>query len=353
MHFSAIGRMRTVVVLVTIPFIAVAAYASGHSSDARCNGRRAANIVQRELQHQDFPVTQEILQSPSSLYYNLVMREPHEVPADHRIFYGTQLLNFGDLRLPRGRGRHPVAVVIHGGGWASSANLHYMTSIAAELACMGVATWNIEYRRVGSGGEWPGLFQDVAAAADFVRELAQRYPLDRTRVITIGQSAGGHLALWLAARHRLPPTADLYTPDPMPILGAISLDGVPDLAAFQAAVPVPYVDRFQKLLGGIDGGPPELILERMQQTSPEMLLPLGVRQFLVHGDIDPSVPFELIPLYVAEARASGDTVELFVVKGGRHFESADPANSQSGPAVRAAVRSMLGLSDSEEDSDNN
>lgn len=334
-------------ILIGIP-IGVSAQ-SEQSVDVRCDDHVAAEAVARELQDlQSFPVTDAIEQSKSRLYYEQVMREPLEMPAI-RIFYGTQLLQFGDLRLPKGRGPFPVAVVIHGGGWASSANLHYMASTAAELTCAGIATWNIEYRRVGSGGEWPNLFMDVAAATDFLRELALKYPLDLSRVISIGQSAGGHLALWLAARHRLPSSAELFTANPLPIVGAISQDGVPDLFAFQTAVPVPYVARFQQLFGGdclfpaLNGGSPAQIVQRMQEASPEALLPLGVPQVLVHGDQDPSVPFFLIPEYVAEAQAKGDQVQLFVVKGGFHFNSSDPADPQAGPAVRRAALSFVGL----------
>lgn len=339
MGLTAIGGMYRVALAIAV---GLSLQASAEEFEHRCDDRRAAELVARDLAS-NLPPNDAILKSLSEVYFSLVMREPHETPADHRFYYGTNLLQFGDLRLPSGRGPHPVAIVIHGGGWSSIAELHYMASVAAELQCMGVATWNIEYRRVGSGGEWPVLFQDVGAAADFLRDLAKFYPLDLNRVITIGQSAGGHLALWLAARHRIPSGAELYTTDPLRVVGAISLDGVPDLAAFQAAVPVPYVATFQKLLGGPNGATEDVVLQRMKQTSPAELLPLGVPQVLVHGDMDPSVPFFLIPQYMAQAQQKGDQVELFVIKGGHHFECADPANPQSGPFVRGAVRSLLGL----------
>jgi acetyl esterase/lipase len=139
-----------------------------------------------------------------SRYHDLVMQEPHVAQADHRIYYGTNLVQFGDLRLPKGPGPHPVAIVIHGGAWGSAVALHYTSVLSAALTCAGVATWNIEYRRIGGGGGWPTTFQDVAAAADFLRVLATHFPLDLNRVVATGHSAGGHLSLWLAARHRLP-----------------------------------------------------------------------------------------------------------------------------------------------------
>lgn len=127
-------------------------------------------------------------------------------PPDARIFYGRDPLQFGDLRLPKGSGPHPVAIVIHGGCWLSAmADLRNTAALADALRDNGVATWNIEYRREDSpGGGWPGTFQDVAHAADFLRQIALKYSLDLGRVVALGHSSGGHLALWLAARHRLP-----------------------------------------------------------------------------------------------------------------------------------------------------
>jgi len=88
----------------------------------RCDGHKAAEIVTRQLQNvADFPATMSILpaNNPSANYYHMVMREHFETPAQ-RFYYGSQLPQFGDLRLPKGRGPHPVAIVIHGGAWGSS-----------------------------------------------------------------------------------------------------------------------------------------------------------------------------------------------------------------------------------------
>src|SRR5215210_6101524 len=118
-------------------------------------------------------------------------------PADAKVAYGSDPLQFGELRLPKGTGPFPVAVVIHGGCWVSEfATLQNTAAAADALRDAGVATWNIEYRRSNNpGGGWPGTFMDVAAATDYVRELARRYTLDLTRVLAIGHSAGAHLAL--------------------------------------------------------------------------------------------------------------------------------------------------------------
>jgi acetyl esterase/lipase len=325
---------------------ATGAYASDDDEGNRCDQQKVADIVASELQNiSTLPEIAAILPpNINALYYNLVMREPHTAPATHRIYYGSQLAQFGDLRLPNGRGPFPVAVVIHGGGWGAAVNLHYMAPLAASLTCAGVATWNIEYRRVGSGGEWPALFKDVAGSTDFLRELAQRYPLDITRgVVAIGHSAGGHLSLWLAMRHLLPSTSDLFSPNPMPIRGAVSLDGVPDLPGLVRDFPQ-YGPTLQSLLGA-PAASPQLIAQRLLDVNPVSHVPLGVQQVLFQGNPggQPSFGCCGIPEYVALAQAKGDKVQYIIING-HHFESVDPSNPQSGPAVRSTVRSMLGLS---------
>ncbi|MGI9204157.1 MAG: alpha/beta hydrolase family protein, partial [Woeseiaceae bacterium] len=88
-------------------------------------------------------------------------------PAAARIHYGDGALQFGDLRLPAGSGPHPVAVFIHGGCWLSAFDIAHSSKLTAAMARYGIATWSLEYRRVGDeGGGWPGTFQDVASGAD-------------------------------------------------------------------------------------------------------------------------------------------------------------------------------------------
>ena len=145
-----------------------------------------------------------------------------------RLAYGPQLLQFGELRVPDGDGPHPVAVVIHGGCWLAEYDLGYMSALADGLTRDGVATWSIEYRRVGDdGGGWPGTFLDVAAAADSLVYLARDYDLDLDRVVAVGHSAGGHLALWLAARHRLQSDDPLRGRSPLRLSGVVALAGIP------------------------------------------------------------------------------------------------------------------------------
>src|SRR5206468_4180912 len=189
-------------------------------------------------------------------------------PADARLAYGTDAFQFGDLRLPEGAGSHPVAVVIHGGFWRAAYNLEYMGSLCGAFARAGLASWNVEYRRIGNpGGAWPGTFQDVAMAADYLRSIAIRYRLDLSRVIALGHSAGGHLALWLGSRSKLAADSPGYTSDPLPLAGIVSLAGVADLKrSWELRLSHAVV---ADLLGGSPGDVPDLY----QVASPIELLP--------------------------------------------------------------------------------
>ena len=122
-------------------------------------------------------------------------------PADHVVSYGQDELQFGELRLPAGDGPHPVMVLIHGGCWLSEFDIAHIRKLAAAFTAEGIATWTIEYRRVGDpGGGWRGTFDDAAAGTDFLATLAEKFDLDLQRVVFAGHSAGGHLAIWLANR---------------------------------------------------------------------------------------------------------------------------------------------------------
>ena len=249
-----------------------------------------------------------------------------------RIPYGSERQQFGELRLPPGPGPHPVAVVIHGGFWKAAYALDLMDSLSSAITAAGLATWNIEYRRVGEpGGGWPGTFRDVSAATNHLRVVARDHPIDLTRVATIGHSAGGHLALWLAARPRIWKTDPLFEADPLRVGSAVSLAGVPDLArAFREKVGGGAV-------GALMGGGPGEKAERYLACSPAELLPLGVAQTLVHAEGDKIVPFDLSYAYAGRAKAAGDNARLVRVPGG-HFEIINPAT----PAGRQSVAALLG-----------
>ena len=185
--------------------------------------------------------------------------------------YGADPLQYGELRLPAGPGPFPVAVIIHGGCWTRGfATLRYMAPLASALAAKGVATWNVEYRQLGDNeAGWPGTFLDWAAATDHLRALAQKHPLDLSRVIAVGHSAGAQAALWLAARGRLPPTSAIRSGDPLKISAVVAIDGPVDLKAFIA------LDKFvcgKPVVSRLLGGSPEEVPGRYRESSPIELL---------------------------------------------------------------------------------
>ncbi len=238
-------------------------------------------------------------------------------PADHRIAYGSNESQFGELRLPKGAGPHPVAVVIHGGCWMAQYDLTYMGHLSAALTEAGVATWSIEYRRIGNpGGGWPGTFEDASRATDHLRTLEKTHPLDLNRVVAIGHSAGGHLALWLAARKHLPKESPLYSSDPLPIVGVVSLAGVTDLrrtgTACDANVP--------QLMGGSAQDKAGIY----NQASPFDLLPLGIPTAILQGDSDSIIPLEMAKDFADAAKKKGDDIKLVVIEKAGHFEVVDP-----------------------------
>ena len=233
----------------------------------------------------------------------------------------------GDLRMPDGSGRHPIAVVIHGGLWQEQYRRDQMHDICEDLARRGWASWNIEYRRVGAGGGWPATFQDVAAAIDHVAALADEHPLDLTRVVTVGHSAGGHLALWAALRHNIPAGAPGASPLVRPTL-AIGQAPIADLkrGAHEGVGGTAVLD----LMGsGTDEFP-----DRYAAGSPIELLPGGVPMLLVHGAEDHLIPVSLSRAFAEAARSHGDDAALVTVGGG-HFEHLDPSTEAWAAAVQA------------------
>jgi acetyl esterase/lipase len=284
---------------------------------------------------QRFLMAVSVLLLPSRLFaQELGPRDVDALPVSEPtavLHYGTDPMQFGELRLPAGRGPFPVAVVIHGGCWTKGlATLQNTAPIASDLTKNGIATWNIEYRQVGdAGGGWPGTFLDWGAAVDHLRDLGKTYPLDLSRVVVIGHSAGGHAALCVAARHRLPADSEIRGANPLPIEGAVSIDGPGDLAGFVgfdaeicgASVVVPLM-----------GGTPAELPERYRQGSPQALLPLGVPQFLISAAV---LTADKAREYQNLAQAKGDHVEILILDTG-HFELIAP-----GQPAWARVKALI------------
>jgi len=259
-------------------------------------------------------------------------------PPTARIAYGPDSLQFGELRLPDGPGPFPVAIVIHGGCWVSRfATLRNSAAFSDALRDAGVATWNIEYRRADSpGGGWPTTFLDAARATDQLRAMAQTYPLDLSRVIAVGHSAGGHLAMWLAAADQVPPTSPIARRDPLPLAGAVALAGIVDLAEFRT------YSRFTcgDVVDGLMGGSPEQVPERYAAGSPRALLPFRVPHVQIVGSEDRVMPAPAREAHRAAAAAAGSPFGLHIIRGAGHHELLSP-QSEIWPAVLGEVRRMF------------
>jgi acetyl esterase/lipase len=241
---------------------------------------------------------------------------------ERRSFYGPATLQFGDLRVPESVPSSPVAIVIHGGFWRNRYGLDYIVPVCEALTAVGIATWNLEYRRIGdSGGGWPGTFEDVSAGAEHLRSLSAEFNLDLNRVVTVGHSAGGHLAFWLACEKKW-------------IAGAVSLAGVLDLRrTWELGLSDNVVAQFL-------GGSPIELPARYNFASPLERLPIGIRQKLFHGTADTSVPYEISKKYAQAAKSSGDDAELVAFEGAGHFEVVDPRTKEF-ERIRETIAEML------------
>ena len=277
-----------------------------------------------------------IVSSQMNLAQTISFSDIEKLPqpqADYRIAYGNDPLQFGDLRLPKTKGQHPIVIVIHGGCWFAQYDLAHLNSFCEALTRLGAAIWSLEYRRIGNdGGGFPGTFQDVAQGTDFLRALAKKYPLDLKHVIVIGHSAGGQLALWLAARKNLPHDSVLYAANPLPLNGVISLAGITDLRKYRPDCD----DAVTKLLGGS----PEQFAARYQQTSPIELLPVKIPVRLIHGAKDTIVPLELGKEFSVAAKSKGEQVTLTVLEDAGHFELISP-QAKDWAVIEKAVLTLL------------
>lgn len=260
-------------------------------------------------------------------------------PPNLRSAYGPAAPQFGKLRLPKGRGPHPVAVVFHGGCWLTLyADLQNTEAFADALRDEGIATWNVEYRCVDQhGGGWPGTFLDVGQATDHLRTLATDHKLDLDRVITVGHSAGGHLALWTAGRHKLPEYSPLWTADPLPLRGTMALGGPGDLKRFTAHADA---ECRHGIVMELLGSTPEDVQERYQYVSPIELVPLGLPQIVISTEHDWVVPPELGEAYTKVAMDVGDEAQHMVIPAAGHHEFMVPG-SVTWPSILRSAKSLL------------
>ena len=256
--------------------------------------------------------------------------------ADAQVQYGPAPAQVAELFLPKRKGPHPVVVLLHGGCFLKRYEGFPQTSaLAADLAGRGYAVWNVEYRKLGEAGAgYPGTFLDVATAIDRLRAEAPKYDLDLKRVIAVGHSAGGHLALWAASRARIAASSPLHAADPVKISAVISLAGIGDLDGQGRVFALPCGDdTIARLVDQAHRTNP------FADTSPAALLPSGARTVMVHGSFDPVMPPYTGRDYAARARRAGDTAGVVVIPNAAHFDLVIPTT--------AAWSEIVGLIDRE------
>ena len=263
----------------------------------------------------------------------------HE-PVIHR--YGSDPVQFGELWRPEGTAAGTV-VVIHGGFWRARYDLSLGRPLAADLAARGYAAWNLEYRRALAGGGWPETFEDVAAGIDLLATL----PVDTSRVVAVGHSAGGHLSAWAAGRGKLPrgapgaPAGGNQRPGDgsrrvfVGVTGVVSQTGVLALA-----------DCARERVGGtaaldlMGAGPDEMPAE-YRLADPITAVPLDVPVLCLPSRGDADVPYSYSERYVAAATAAGGRATLTETHGD-HFTLIDPASPDWAAAI-AALPALLSL----------
>jgi acetyl esterase/lipase len=225
--------------------------------------------------------------------------------ADARVAYGGDANQFADLRLPKGEGPYALAISIHGGYWRAKYDLGYMGHLCAALTAKGLATANLEYRRVGNaGGGWPGTFADVRAGYHFLTQNARKYEFDARRMVVMGHSAGGELGLCLAAHEAS-------------VKAVISLAGVVDLQrAYALHLSNDAVVEFL-------GGTPAEVGDHYKEADP-MKVAIAARQWLVHGATDDVVPPAFSRDYVSAKQKMKEDARLVEIAGAGHFEVVDP-----------------------------
>ena len=254
-----------------------------------------------------------------------LLRVLAQVPAvpepDHTARYGPRREQIVDLRTPPdGAPASTLVVLVHGGFWRAAYDRAHTGPLADALARAGFAVAVPEYRRVGSpGGGWPGTFDDLSILTESLSTITAARRIHVKRTVLVGHSAGGHLALWAAARHRLPvgsPWRTEWRPDAVVALAgcvSLALSDIWDLGRGATA----------SLLGGnVDAVP-----ERYALADPGALLPLGVPLTLLHGAEDQEVPAAMSREYAGLAERTGDPVRLVVIPDMEHYGLIDPSSA--------------------------
>lgn len=223
------------------------------------------------------------------------------VHAPLTLSYGPHPDQVADLRLPDAPGPHPVAVLVHGGGWMDPYTRDLMDGAAVDLAARGTATWNLEYRRIPPVGGWRDSIADVSAGVGALSSLSGDHGLDLGRVTVIGHSAGAQLGFFAAKTASVRP------------VGFVSLAGMLDLGNAGTG----FDGLISAFLGDGEGA-------RLAMIDPIRALPGGFPSVAVHGLLDRSVPPDQSRRFVEAARAAGDRSCLVEVAGADHMDVISP-----------------------------
>jgi len=273
-------------------------------------------------------------------------------PPDLVLHYGDEPDHVADLHLPPADspdadgsgGQVLLTLFLHGGFWRAEYGREHTRPLAGALAEAGFAVCAPEYRRTGQpGGGWPGTFDDVAAAVDRLPALVAEatgglVASDSAQTLLAGHSAGGHLALWAASRHRLPP-GSRWRVEESRWRGVVALAAVSDLTgSYRKSLG-------QQAAGALMEGGPIRYGDRYLQADPSQLLAAGAPVWLVHGMADDRVPYLMALDYARWARAAGARAAeatCLLLPGAGHFAVIDPL-SPEWPQVVNAFRRVAGL----------
>lgn len=215
----------------------------------------------------------------------------------------------------------PLIVLVHGGSWRWPYNRWVMWLLARDVRRRGWGVCNIEYRRLGrfgGGGGWPETFDDVRAAIEMITADTAQLGIDPDRVVVVGHSAGGHLALVGAAHASTRPAL------------VVSIAGPTDLERLWSNGSRPVRD--------LTAGAPEST--RWSLTSPLHMVPLGMPTVCVHGDTDTTVNPIHTTAFVAAAQAAGDRAEAVIVPGEGHTDALKPTSAIWAAVVAAVVERL-------------
>ena len=239
--------------------------------------------------------------------------------------YGAGEYQFAEYWHP-GTSEPALVILIHGGCWSNEYGLDHIRALASKLKGSGYAVWSTEYRRVGDvGGGWPGTFEDIADSLNYTDKLSN---INQHAKFVMGHSAGGHLALWVAAAGHLPLESPLGKRIETQIQGAIGLAPIADLAAYSLGDNSCEVVT-EKLMGGsaID------LAERYALGSPSALLP-SIDSILIHGEGDTIVNISQSQRYAA----SSSRASIIPLKGLGHFDMINPEGPVFDRIIEALVR---------------